>query len=584
VIVPSHTSIDTAQTLFPGASIYTVEEAKGLEFDVVVKYGFYNSDDALLKEVDRVYRNGGYSSSPQNRSKERNILARSNSLYFHKSFVAATRAMSELIIVDDDVAASDSFPSLWEALKGDINVSHEVSTSEQSSLDFSQLPHNEQISILSAKISEFSKIIHDDMARGITRNIDALEGNLGAAVERLMVTVHQSVDTADTETLWSILNLGEMLGPEFSRRVVLNPNVTFEVLIKVSANIKDINIFEILLAREDVLTSDEMKIDFKTTVLEEMSARSQELKGTLSAVEAESYYSAIERGKAEINALFHSLVSRDDLISSDMVDSLILKVSTNKFADTETINILAGRCLFLGKISDIADICSHKNADSVTIEMVSNHLQLQGVSDVNPALLRAVILSPHANEGVILSLIANDKIDFEFKQDAILQSRFRSDSNVMTATISAKRASSAKVTKSEESGNDSHDINTTTEVAVRDKSASKSPPETKQERNERIIIGHAMRVKKMINDEEDKKRFGKAHAHLTQEAIIKFSIKIILASKGGVLSCYLGSMSGRKAFNLLLQAIEENEVVVTYSDIEKKSSEWHWETAVYLGI
>ncbi|MBT6539934.1 MAG: hypothetical protein HOL58_10665, partial [Francisellaceae bacterium] len=70
---------------------YTVEESKGLEFDVVVKYGFYNSDDALLKEVDGVYRNGGYSSSPQNRSKERNSLARSNSLYFHKSFVAATR-------------------------------------------------------------------------------------------------------------------------------------------------------------------------------------------------------------------------------------------------------------------------------------------------------------------------------------------------------------------------------------------------------------------------------------------------------------------------------------------------------------
>ncbi|MBT4963714.1 MAG: hypothetical protein HON32_05985, partial [Francisellaceae bacterium] len=91
VIVPSHTLIDQALELFPGASVYTVEESKGLEFDVVVKYGFYNSDDALLKEVDGVYRNGGYSSSPQNRSKERNSLARSNSLYFHKSFVAATR-------------------------------------------------------------------------------------------------------------------------------------------------------------------------------------------------------------------------------------------------------------------------------------------------------------------------------------------------------------------------------------------------------------------------------------------------------------------------------------------------------------
>ncbi|MBT6206702.1 MAG: hypothetical protein HOI53_01625, partial [Francisellaceae bacterium] len=308
VIVPSHTLIDQARVLFPGASIYTVEESKGLEFDVVVKYGFYNSDDALLKEVDGVYRNGGYSNSPQNRSKERNSLSRSNSLYFHKSFVAATRTMSELIVVDD-VMASDSFPYLWAELKGDISIFYEVPSSEQNAIDFSQLSANEQINTLSGKISEFYKSIHDDMARGITRNIDALKRNMDALIQQREFIVEQAVDTADTETLWSIVGLGDTLNSDLIRRIIANPNANIEILEQMLGHINDVSIFEQLLAREDILNTDEQIVDFMTSVLSVM----MKLKDKLSAEELASLQESIEKIKRDLNSLHNNLISNSTI-------------------------------------------------------------------------------------------------------------------------------------------------------------------------------------------------------------------------------------------------------------------------------
>ncbi|MBT6207623.1 MAG: hypothetical protein HOI53_06315, partial [Francisellaceae bacterium] len=554
VIVPSHTLIDQARVLFPGAPIYTVEESKGLEFDVVVKYGFYNSDDALLKEVDGVYRNGGYSSSPQNRSKERNSLARSNSLYFHKSFVAATRTMSELIVVDD-VMASDSFPSLWEALKGDISVSHEISTS-QSSSDFSQLPHNEQISTLSAKISKFAKNIHDDGARGITRNIDALERNMFALIQQREPLVEQAANIGNTEELWSILSFGDTLRPEILRQISSNPNANVEILKAASAHVKEIGTFKVLLSREDILNTDEIIIDFKTLLLRCMLEVERKSEDTLSLDEASALHCTIERVSAELNTLFVSLI-----MSADMIGDVHFKISKNEFSSADTLNALAGRCLVEGHIEVAAFICTHKNSDSVTMEMASSYLQIQGSHKTNNLLLRAIVLSPHANEVVISSLITNKKIDIELTSKAIQQSKWISYPGIIGALGDAKQLSSAKADKSEEL--EGHHQKTSLPVKAERMPEPKTM--TKQEKNEKAISTHADKINKILNNGKDRNRFNVAHKHLTDKSIIRFAVKIILSSKKTI-NHYLNSKVGRKSLEQLLQAIEKVQVVIKCSD------------------
>jgi|GEM_PF-5172634 len=570
VIVPSHTLVDQARVLFPGASIYTVEESKGLEFDVVIKYGFYNSDDTLLKEVDGVYRNGGYSSSPQNRSKERNSLARSNSLYFHKSFVAATRTMSELIIVDD-VVASDSFPSLWEALKGELSISHEISASEQSSSDFSQLPANEQISTLSAKIVEFAIRIKDDIARGITRNVAAHERNMGALIQQREFIVEEVMDAADTETLWSIVGLSEALNSGMMRRIAANPNANIEILEQMLRYINDVSIFDQLLARVDIFTTDEVRVDFMTSLLRCMLQTEKVLEVKSSFDEAFIFRDAIERIKAELNSLFAELTGRDDLVGVGVISNVLLKITVNEFANTGTLNVLAGRCLFAGQVNVVAAICGHENADFITIEMASHHLQIQQSSEVNHSLLRAIILSPHANEGVILSLIANIKTDIELGQITIQQSRWKSNLNVISALVRAKRSQAVK-----KSNTKSVQVKAATnkergkgsECDVSDVQAKLATTIlARKERGEQLIEGHARKITDFFSKNR-KNKFMLSHHYLTKKAMIKFAIRVVLASRV-VLNHYLESRDGRRELERLLQGIGSDNLS-GISDVEKE--------------
>ncbi|MBT4962653.1 MAG: ankyrin repeat domain-containing protein [Francisellaceae bacterium] len=549
VIVPSHTLIDQARVLFPGASIYTVEESKGLEFDVVVKYGFYNSDDALLKEVDGVYRNGGYSNSPQNRSKERNSLSRSNSLYFHKSFVAATRTMSELIVVDD-VMASDSFPYLWAELKGDISIFYEVPSSEQNAIDFSQLSANEQINTLSGKISEFYKSIHDDMARGITRNIDALKRNMDALIQQREFIVEQAVDTSDTETLWSIIGLSETLNSDMMRRIAANPNANIEMLEQILGHINDVSVFEQLLAREDILNTDEIRVEFMTSVLKCMI----KLQGELSTEELSSFDHIIERTKKALNSLHHNLISNSTLTSNGIIDYALLRMSTNDFTSTITLNILMGQCLYHGHIDVVIDICNHKNADSDITQMAAGYLQR--AETISFPLAKAVMLSTHTREAIITDIIANEAIDLEFKQATIQQSRFRANSNIIVALVSAKKNKAVK----------NNDIVVSMNAAAGYKGKKGSERDVcnvqvkqdaaalaKQEKNEKLISGHAGKVIEHLRSEGN--NFTLAHKHLMRPGMPQFSDRIItkVVGKSSALSIYFSlNLSGLKALNNLL--------------------------------
>jgi hypothetical protein len=552
VIVPSHTSIDTAQTLFPGASIYTVEEAKGLEFDVVVKYGFYNSDDALLKEVDIVYRNGGYSSNPQNRSKERNSLARSNSLYFHKSFVAATRTMIELIVVDD-VVARKSFPFLWAELKGDISVSHEISTS-QSSSEFSQLPCNEQISTLSAKISEFIKTIHDDRARGITRNIDALERNMIALIHQREFIVEQAVDTADMETLWSIMGLGEALNSDIMKIIAVNPNANIEILEQMLGHINDVSIFEQLLAREDILNKDERRVDFITSVLRVMTA----LKDNVSSEELSSLEENIERTKGILNSLHYNLISNSTLISSGVIDDVLLRISRNDFTSTVTLNTLMGQCLYHRHIDVVIDICNHKNADSNIIQMAAGYLQ--GAETISFPLAKAIMLSTHTNEGIITDIIVNKAIDLEFKQATIQQSRFKSNINIVVAIVSAKRnevAAQVDTTKdkkekkqnpaSKKGKNVNKKRNPPGGNHLQETSSQLAIKPSNQTLSGTSVNSHIQQICSMLN----KYNFASANKHLEKKELTEYSGEILATEK--VLDTYMESKKGMVSLNILLK-------------------------------
>ncbi|MBT4963713.1 MAG: hypothetical protein HON32_05980 [Francisellaceae bacterium] len=476
--------------------------------------------------------------------------------------------MSELIIVDD-VVASDSFPSLWEALKGELSISYKISASEQSSADFSQLPANEQISIISAKVSEFAIRIKDDIARGITRNIAALERGSDALMQQVVSVVEQVVDTANTESLWSIVGLGGIFNSDMMRRIAANPNANIEILEQILLHIKDVSIFEQLLAREDVLNTDEMKVDFATSMLRVMT----DFQGKLSYEELSSLDGAVERTKEALSSLHHNLISNSTLTRTGMIDGDLLRISVNEFTSTPTLNTLMGQCLYYGHIDMVTDVCNHGNASSGIIQMAAGYIQKS--QDISLSLVRTLILSPHSNEDVILSLIANESISLEFKQDTIQQSKFKSNSNIVIALVSAKRSQSVK-----KSNATAVQLDTAANKEEKKESLTlkKGLPNTqtkqavatlaKQNRNEKLIEGHAQKIAEFfIGGHENE--FNLAHQYLTGKRMLKFAIRIVMESRI-VLKHYLESRNGRKALEELLKVCGCANLPVVPTDAGKK--------------
>ncbi|MBT6537959.1 MAG: ankyrin repeat domain-containing protein, partial [Francisellaceae bacterium] len=432
----------------------------------------------------------------------------------------------------------------------------------------------------SGKISEFYKSIHDDMARGITRNIDALKRNMDALIQQREFIVEQAVDTADTETLWSIVGLGDTLNSDLIRRIIANPNANIEILEQMLGHINDVSIFEQLLAREDILNTDEQIVDFMTSVLSVM----MKLKDKLSAEELASLQESIEKIKRDLNSLHNNLISNSTLLSNGAIDGALLRISANEFTSAPTLNTLMGQCLYHGHIDVVIDVCNHKNADSDTIQMVVGYLH--GAQTISLPLVETLILSPHANECVILSLIANDRIENHSIVTVIRATKWKYVFAVSDAlssnTLAVQEIEGTIETAQELNVSEKNEIDDDDEPIVRNKKILRSkkrnkkikkssqvknesnlqvlpmetiPELTKEEKNKRSLEVQAGKLYFHLNS-DNVDRFTFVHKYLMHEKAQIFAGKILMFGINSevrtLLLVYLKSDSSISALNSLL--------------------------------
>lgn len=96
VLTPDHLELERAKKILGDLpNIFTIKEAKGLEYSVVILFGFFNHP--TFKKIDSNYESmSDLADSPENRG-NRGTEDYENMLLFHKVFTAVTRAIRHVV-------------------------------------------------------------------------------------------------------------------------------------------------------------------------------------------------------------------------------------------------------------------------------------------------------------------------------------------------------------------------------------------------------------------------------------------------------------------------------------------------------
>lgn len=497
IITPNDKSSVNARRMFKEAIIYTAEEAKGLEFKTVVQYGFYKSDNSRLRTINSNYRNDVYSNGTLARSKDKNSLARNNSLYFHQLFVSATRAIEELIIVDD-VAVCSSLNSLWTELSRNIQVSFEISLAKKEE-GIPELSIIELIESYFDKVNELVSRRSDDISRGIYVNIDALDTMIARLETELHELIDSGVNSRISETLWGLTRLSGVLRREHLEIFIENENVSIDMLLDVANITKEVDAVGKIYRRIDRLEGEERKLDFLTKLLKIIYERRDVL-------DSEEIRALFLNVKIHANSLFCKLISK--------VEALQIVIT---FAESAFVK---------------KDIFSSLSECETNLESI-------GVILSRPNINLCVVLSLIKNKNFSLKFIL-DKISFwgAIENNEISQAinRRKQDGSIASEEVGSEVCSTGK--QVQVSGN----------LKANDTSDDSESGKLINTSKELRLQGHAKRISDLLD-----KSFKDATEYFTSPRMIKFAGQILSKKVNGretLLARYLKDGKGQRTFYL----------------------------------